>query len=89
MNARFVEQLLDGTFALELTLVGGKVPANDLLNLSVGKILSLGVPVRTPAVLKIEGHDSFEAFPVRSGNHRGVQLLDRLPQSQPEKGNTI
>jgi len=89
MNAKLAEQLLGATFGIELALLGGKVPANDLLNLRVGKILSLGVSVRTPAVLKIEGHDSFEGVPVRSGRHRGVQLLDRLPQSQPEKGTAI
>ena len=89
MNPKLAEQLIGTTFGLELALLGGKVPANDLLNLRVGKILSLGVSARTPAVLKIEGHDSFEGIPVRSGRHRGVQLLDRLPQSQPEKGNKI
>ncbi len=89
MNSKLAEQLLGATFGLELALLGGRVPANDLLNLRVGKILSLGVSARTPAVLKIEGHDSFEGVPVRSGRHRGAQLLDRLPQSQPEKGNKI
>jgi hypothetical protein len=74
---------------LELSLVGGKVSATDLLNLSVGKILPLGVSVRTPGVLKIGGHDAFKAVPVRSGKHRGAQLLDRVPKSQPETGNTL
>ena len=89
MNPKLAEQLIGTTFALELALPGGKLPANDLLNLRVGKVLSLGVPVRTPAVLKIEGHDSFAGVPVRSGRHRAVQLLDRLPQRQPEKGSTL
>jgi flagellar motor switch protein FliM len=89
MNARFVENSLDWSFALELTLVGGKVSANDLLNLSVGKILPLGVSVRTPAVLKIGGHDAYKAVPVRSGKHRGAQLLERVQKSQPETGNTL
>lgn len=89
MNSRFVERALDWSFALELTLAGGRVQATDLLNLSVGKILSLGVSVRTPGVLKIGGHDAFKAVPVRTGNHRGAQLLDRLPKSQPETGNTL
>ena len=71
MSSRFADKLLGATFGIELALPGGKVPANELLNLSVGKILLLGVSVRTPAVLKIDGHDSFQAVPVRSGNHRG------------------
>jgi flagellar motor switch protein FliM len=89
MNARFVEKSLDWSFALELSLVGGKVSATDLLNLCVGKILPLGVSVRTPGVLRIGGHDAFRAVPVRSGKHRGAQLLDRVPKSQPETGNTL
>lgn len=89
MNLKLAEQLIGTTFGLELSLLGGKVPANDLLNLRVGKILSLGIPVRTPAVLKIEGHDSFEGVPVRSGRHRAVQIVDRLPQPQSEKGSTL
>lgn len=88
MSPKLVEKALDWTFGLELALSGGKVRATDLLNLSVGQILQLGIPVRTPAILKIGGLNSFEAVPVRSGHHRGAQLLDRLPQSQPETGNT-
>ena len=89
MNVRFVEKSLDWSFPLELTLAGGKVSATDLLNLSVGKILPLGVSVRTPGVLKVGGHDAFKAVPVRSGKHRGAQLLDRIPKSQAETGNTL
>jgi flagellar motor switch protein FliM len=89
ISSKFADKLLGATFGIELTLPGGKVAANELLNLSVGKILLLGVPVRTPAVLKIDGHNSFQALPVRSGSHRGAQLLDRLPQGQPETGNKI
>ena len=89
MSARFAGKMLNTTFGLELTLPGGKVPAADLLNLTVGQVLTLGLSVRTPAVLKIEGHASFEAVPVRIGEHRGAQLLDRLPQTQPETETTI
>jgi flagellar motor switch protein FliM len=89
MSARFADKLLNTTFALKLTLPGGKVPANDLLSLTVGKILQVGVSVRVPAVLAIEGHDSFQAVPVRTGQHRGAQLLDRLSQTQSETETTI
>jgi flagellar motor switch protein FliM len=89
MTARLADKLLGTTFGVELALLGGKVPATDLLNLSVGKILQLGVSVRTPAILKIEGHDSFDAVPVRSGNRRGAQLLNRKAQSQPETETKI
>jgi flagellar motor switch protein FliM len=89
MPPKLAEKALDWTFEVELTLSGGKVRASNLLNLSVGKVLELGVSVRTPAVLRIGGLDSFQAVPVRSGQHRGAQLLDQLPQSQPETGNAI
>jgi flagellar motor switch protein FliM len=84
MSARFAGKILETTFGLELTLPGGKVPAADLLNLTVGKVLPLGLSVRTPALLKIAGHASFEAVPVRTGQYRGAQLLDRLQQTQAE-----
>jgi flagellar motor switch protein FliM len=89
MSAKFAGMMLATTFGLELTLPGGKVPAADLLNLTIGKVLPLGVSVRTPAVLKIEDHASFEAVPVRAGQHRGAQLLDRLPQTQSETETQI
>jgi flagellar motor switch protein FliM len=89
MTAKLADKLLGTTFGVELALLGCKVSATDLLNLSVGKILQLGVSVRTPAILKIEGHDSFDAVPVRTGNHRGAQLLNRKSQRQPETETTI
>ena len=52
MNAGSSRNRLGWRFPLELVLVGGKVSATDLLNLSVGKILPLGVSVRTPACSK-------------------------------------
>ena|SRR5882724_1276353 len=81
MNTGFGEKLLESHFGLDLTLLGGKVEANHLLNLNVGKILTLGISVRTPVVLKIGGRDAFEAVPVRSGHQRAAQLIDRLGQS--------
>ena len=88
MNPKLALKSLDWTFKIELTLLGGKVRATDLLNLSVGQILPLGVSVRNPVVLKIGGYKSFAAVPVRSGDHRGAQLVERLPQSQLETGST-
>ena len=89
MSARLAGKMLSTAFGLDLTLPGCKVPAADLLSLTVGKVIPLGLSVRTPAVLKIEGHESFAAVPVRTGQHRGAQLLDRLPQVQSETETTI
>ena len=89
MNSRFAGKMLATTFGLELSLLGCKVPAADLLNLSVGQVVQLGLSVHTPAVLTIEGHASFEAMPVRTGQRRGAQLLDRVPQAQAEPETTI
>jgi flagellar motor switch protein FliM len=88
MSARFAGKILSTTFGLELALPGCKVPAADLLNLAVGKVLPLGLSVRTHAILKIEGHSSFEAVPVRTGQHRGAQILERVSQAQAETENT-
>jgi flagellar motor switch protein FliM len=81
MGSRLADKLLDSNFGLELTLLGGRVEATQLLNLAVGKILTLGISVRTPVVLKIGGRDAFEAVPVRSGHHRAAQLIDRMGQN--------
>jgi flagellar motor switch protein FliM len=85
MNSGFADKLLESSFTVDLTLLGGKVEANHLLNLSVGKILTLGISVRTPVVLKIGGRDTFEAVPVRSGHHRAAQLIDRIGQAPANK----
>jgi flagellar motor switch protein FliM len=85
MGSRIMERLLDSNFGLELALMGGKVEANHLLNLSTGKILSLGISVRTPVVLRIGGREAFEAVPVRSGQRRGAQLIGRVGQSAAEQ----
>jgi len=85
MNTGFAGKLLESPFTVDLTLLGGKVEANHLLNLSVGKILTLGISVRTPVVLKIGGRDTFEAVPVRSGHHRAAQLIDRIGQAPASK----
>jgi flagellar motor switch protein FliM len=85
MNSGFADKLLESSFTVDLALLGGKVEANHLLNLSVGKILTLGISVRTPVVLKIGGRDTFEAVPVRSGHHRAAQLIDRIGQAPANK----
>jgi flagellar motor switch protein FliM len=76
---RFAEALLDTNFPLELAVTGGKVRAKDLLNLKVGRIVKLDVPVRSPAVLKVGDRGTFQAMPVRSGSQKGAQLAARLP----------
>lgn len=85
INSGFADKLLESSFTVDLTLLGGKVEANHLLNLTVGKILTLGISVRTPVVLKIGGRDTFEAVPVRSGHQRAAQLIDRIGQTPPNK----
>ena len=85
MNTGFADKLLESNFTVDLALLGGKVEANHLLNLNVGRVLTLGISVRTPVVLKIGGRDAFEAVPVRSGHHRAAQLIDRIGQTPANK----
>ncbi len=87
MSPKLVENALDWTFDVELILSDAKILANDLLNLSIGKVFQLGIPVRTPTALKIGGYKTFEAVPVRRGHHRAAQLLERTRQGQIETGN--
>ena len=71
---RIQERLLDCFCDLELTIPGIKVFLSDILYLEAGKMLDLGVPVTTPALLSLEGQEWFEAFPVRAGSFRAARL---------------
>ena len=76
MSPTLAAKIADFNFGLDLTLPGAKVQASDLLDLTVGKVIKLGVSLRTMAVLGVGGRGAFEAVPVRVGRNRAAQLLD-------------
>ena len=78
MSPMLAAKIADFNFGLDLTLPGAKVQAPDLLELTVGKVIKLGVSLRTMAVLGVGGRGAFESVPVRVGRNRAAQLLDPL-----------
>lgn len=68
------ERLLDCVCSMELNICSIKVAVQDVLSLRPGKLLDLGIPISAPAVVSLEGHEWFEASPVRSGSFRAAKL---------------
>jgi flagellar motor switch protein FliM len=68
------ERLLDCVCGMELNIRGIKVAVQDVLSLQPGKLLDLGIPISAPAVVSLEGHEWFEASPVRAGSFRAAKL---------------
>lgn len=68
------ERLLDCVCNMELSVRGIKVAVQDVLSLQPGKLLDLGIPISAPAVVSLEGHEWFEASPVRAGSFRAAKL---------------
>jgi flagellar motor switch protein FliM len=77
ISRKLAEQIADFNFGVDLTLPGARVQAADLLNLSLGKIVRLGVPLQTMAVVGIGGRGTFDAVPVRSSSRRAAQIIER------------
>jgi flagellar motor switch protein FliM len=72
------ERLEKCLFPVELILPGGTVSSRRLLELEKGSILALHARAREPAVLYVEGRGLFTAQPVRSGNRRAAQVVQKL-----------
>jgi flagellar motor switch protein FliM len=68
------ERLLDCPCQVELRVPGVKVSMQDVLYLTPGKVLHLGIPANTSAHLCLEGQEWFTAVPVRVGAFRGAKL---------------
>ena len=58
--------------ALEARMTGATIKVRDLLALEVEDVVSLDIPIRRPAELRVNGRSKFQAEIVADGNHRGV-----------------
>ncbi len=58
--------------ALEARMTGATIQVKDLLALEIEDVVSLDIPVRRPAELRVNGRSKFLAEIVADGNHRGV-----------------
>ena len=60
--------------SVEALMEGAKVRLTDLLELQVGDLISLDVPVQRPARIKVNGKNKFKGEIVAVGNTRGIQI---------------
>jgi len=75
------DRLLNCSFDSTIGVPGLRVPLRDLVALRPGSVLDLRMSVKNPASLILGERSVFEAMPVRSGNQRAAQLLQRAKQT--------
>ncbi len=78
------KRMLDCKFALSGELPDLRVPVRHLAAIKEGSVLMLSTPVSGPAKLMLEGKTYFNAVPVREGNNKAMQLVQRLQQRQSD-----
>jgi len=83
---RLKAKMLDCPFPASLELRGIQLPVHDLLALSPGDVRSLNIPLRQPSALIVDGHQVFEARPVRQEQLRAAQIGEALGPGSSEKG---
>ena len=62
--------------SVEALMEGAKIRLTDLLELRVGDLISLDLPVQRPARIKVNGRGKFNGEIVAVGNTRGIQILN-------------
>jgi flagellar motor switch protein FliM len=65
-------------------LLRTSLPARELLELHLGDVFSLGVPLQRPLVVRVGGVDQFEGMPVRTGNNAGIAVSTAVEQPLEE-----
>ena len=76
------ESLLDGRFLADLSLPPSPLTVRELLNIEPGYVLTMPNRADKPVQLNIAGKPSFDAHPVRRGNHKGARI-DRRTSLHP------
>ena len=77
MLARMQERVHQVRIGAALQLPSVRVSATELQEMKPGSVLRLKMPASTMAELRFAGLALFQAFPVRSGEHRGAQVVGR------------
>jgi flagellar motor switch protein FliM len=75
------ERILDCDVLVSADVPNTRVKVSDLVTLEPGHILRLRTPVKTSGALTVEGHELFEAVPVRIGSHKAAQLGQRIQRA--------
>jgi flagellar motor switch protein FliM len=71
------QRMLDCMFALSGEIPDLRVTVRSLASIQTGSVLTLSAPVMQPGKLTLEGKSYFEALPVRKGNRKAMQLVNR------------
>lgn len=71
------KRMLECKFALSGDIPDLKVSVRRLAAIEKGSVLMLSAPVVEPGKLTLEGRSYFEALPVRKGNCKAMQLVNR------------
>ena len=82
------QRLQDCHFPIELALPDTPICVQNLLELQPGQVLVLPHRIGDPALLSVGGRKMFTAQPVRSGNLRGGQVLQRLQISETPRNES-
>ncbi len=77
MLARIEDRVREVRIGAALQLPSVRVSATELHAMQPGSVLRLKMPASTMAELRFAGLALFQAFPVRSGEHRGAQVVGR------------
>ena len=73
-------RILNCPFAMELGVMGLRVPAQELVNMDPGKLIVFREPVETAATLLVGGQPLFQAFVMRHGRKRAARLIGLCPK---------
>ncbi len=77
MLARMEERVQQVKIGAALQLPSVRISATELEAMRPGTVLRLGIPASATAELRVAGMALFHAIPVRSGEHRGAQVVAR------------
>ena len=77
MLARMEERVQQVKIGAALQLPSVRISATELEAMRPGSVLRLGLPASATAELRVAGMALFHAIPVRSGEHRGAQVVAR------------
>jgi flagellar motor switch protein FliM len=79
-------RLLEGRFAVDLSLPLSPLSIREVVALEPGKVLVLPKRVLDPARLNVAGKPMFLAYPIRHGAERGARVERRIPLHARIKG---
>jgi flagellar motor switch protein FliM len=69
--------------------IESRLPASELVPLAAGDVLSLGVPIDTPLVVRMGGVPKFTARAVRVGDNAGVTLAGAVTGAAHRNGAVL